>query len=416
MDKQIRRIQTHYYLINILYMLSLSIFSAIFYVYLQQKGFTFLEINYFSIVFWAISFLTEIPAGVIADRFGRKHAILLSILFRSFGLFLLFWSPNVVLLVLCAILTAIGESFKSGTLEAWALDKIKVIDPHFESSKFFSIDRIYINLIGLVASFIGAQVLGKMDLGLPFLIAPNLMIFTGIVAYVLLDSDRSVSLSSNDSKKVVLGALLTDLKLGFSYIRESKYLFRLILSLLPLQIVLSGPASQWQLFYNDRSQNLINGYIAIAITFASMIGHYIAPRVISKLKVRTNFLLMTTVFNGLSIILAVIFESLLISVTMFLIHVIAMAAEEVSRYSFLNDEIHSDKRATILSVFNTLESGVTVICFFIIGIISDNLSLNAAWIFSSLTMMCLAIPMFLNLEKYKKLDSKTVQKEIYKLQ
>ncbi|KHF27255.1 hypothetical protein LR68_03951 [Anoxybacillus sp. BCO1] len=64
MDKQIRRIQTHYYLINILYMLSLSIFSAIFYVYLQQKGFTFLEINYFSIVFWAISFLTEILQGL----------------------------------------------------------------------------------------------------------------------------------------------------------------------------------------------------------------------------------------------------------------------------------------------------------------------------------------------------------------
>lgn len=67
MHESIKKIQNKYYIINISYMSSLAIFGAIFYIYLQQQGFSFLQINMFSSVFWVVNFFTELPAGIFAD-------------------------------------------------------------------------------------------------------------------------------------------------------------------------------------------------------------------------------------------------------------------------------------------------------------------------------------------------------------
>ena len=54
-------------------MSSLAIFGAIFYLYLQQLGFSFLHINLFGGTFWLVNFLTELPAGVFSDRYFQTR-------------------------------------------------------------------------------------------------------------------------------------------------------------------------------------------------------------------------------------------------------------------------------------------------------------------------------------------------------
>ena len=64
MVASIKRIQHAYFFINVSYTSSLAIFGAVFYLYLQQQGFSFLQINLFGSVFWFVNFLTELPAGI----------------------------------------------------------------------------------------------------------------------------------------------------------------------------------------------------------------------------------------------------------------------------------------------------------------------------------------------------------------
>lgn len=398
----IKEIKTKYYVINVFYMASLAVFSAIFYVYLDSKGFSYLEINTFSIGFWIISFVTEIPAGVLSDRYGRKLSLQISIIIRSLGLFFLFWTPNVLVLVISAILTAIGESFKSGTLESWAIEKIKEIEPNFDSTNFFSLDKFLITGSSMLVGLLGAQVIGQYNLSLPFIIAPILLMITGLVVQILLDQDYDVTVNTKGANNKVsskFSSFYTDLSEGFYYVKNNKNLFRLIIAFLPLQFVLSGPASQWQLYFQEDDKPIVTGYLSVIISLAGMFGHYLSVRVGNNFINRNRYLIITTSVNGLMIIMTVLSNMYWLSFMLFSFHVISMASEEAYRFAYLNDEIKTRNRATVLSIYYTIESAFTVLTFFVIGVIADQFSLNIAWIFSAVMLLILGIPMYVSLDK-----------------
>lgn len=76
METSIKKIKHAYFMINISYMSSLAIFGAIFYLYLQQLGFSFLHINLFGGTFWLVNFLTELPAAFFLIAISKQETIL----------------------------------------------------------------------------------------------------------------------------------------------------------------------------------------------------------------------------------------------------------------------------------------------------------------------------------------------------
>ena len=103
-----RRIETKFLVVNSLFSLSLALFGATTAIFLRKQGFSFLQINSFMLVFWLANFLTELPAGVVADTYGRKTALLIAALIRASGLVLLYFARTTSLLAASAILTAVG--------------------------------------------------------------------------------------------------------------------------------------------------------------------------------------------------------------------------------------------------------------------------------------------------------------------
>ncbi|WKK69961.1 MFS transporter [Brochothrix thermosphacta] len=89
--------------------------------------------------------MSEIPAGVISDTFGRKKAMLISCILRGFGLGLLFIpSHQLWILLLSGLLTAVSESFNSGTMSAWVIDKVKSIDEKYDIENIFSKNSLFL--------------------------------------------------------------------------------------------------------------------------------------------------------------------------------------------------------------------------------------------------------------------------------
>ncbi|MET1249330.1 MFS transporter [Sporolactobacillus sp. STCC-11] len=185
-------------------------------------------------------------------------------------------------------------------------------------------------------------------------------------------------------------------------IKKNKYFLRLCLSLLPLQFVMTGPASQWQLYFQNGHHNIIVGYLFVLISLSAMIGHYIAPKFSSLFKSRNRYLILTTSVNALMVFAVIFTQIYYLSIIFFLIHVVFMSSEEVTRISYLNDEIKSNNRATVLSIFNTLEALVTIAAYIIIGYIADKYSLSVSWAFSAIVMLVFAIPLFISLDKNQK--------------
>lgn len=138
--KQIRSIYT------ISALSSFQLAGASWVALLAARGFSMVEIGVAESVFHAVSFLFEIPSGVIADVFGRRKSMILSQCMFLLSALLMAFSEGIVSVCIALAVSALGYGFSSGTREALAYDSLKCAgqeDSYLAySSKEYSIYRV----------------------------------------------------------------------------------------------------------------------------------------------------------------------------------------------------------------------------------------------------------------------------------
>ncbi|MGY3718581.1 MFS transporter [Sutcliffiella cohnii] len=398
--KRINRIRNVYYLINAFYSLGISIFGAVLYLYFQDIGYNFAQINTFLAIFWIVSFITEIPAGVIADSYGRKNAVIASCIIRASGLFILFidWG-NITFLIAGAALTALGESLKSGSLESWMIDEIKKIDDTYTFEKIFSTSGALLTSLGLIAGFVGAQFIGEFQLALPVLIGGILLILTVLLVLLFVKEDKAPSTIAIHDIKQQFRKFKENVNEGITYIKKDNLYFLICISFLPLAFLLAGPNNQWQLFFQPSSDSIISGYLWVLLGLSGVIGAIFSRKIVKKINNKVNILIGSIVINSITIIICVLIDNFLLSIIIFLFHVTITASDEVIRITFLHESIHSKNRSTLISFFYTLEAGVTVISLIMIGVIADFFGIGISWIMAAIFTLVIGIPTFLKVKQ-----------------
>lgn len=117
--------------------------------------------------------------------------MLISCILRGFGLGLLFIpSHQLWILLLSGLLTAVSESFNSGTMSAWVIDKVKSIDEKYDIENIFSKNSLFLTSTSMVVGFVGGRILGVKNLSYPLLAGIILFIIT-IVYISLFFKDNS---------------------------------------------------------------------------------------------------------------------------------------------------------------------------------------------------------------------------------
>jgi MFS family permease len=417
--KEIKNIINTYYIINILYGMGIAVFSATIYLYMQSLHYSYAEINTFLSIFWIVSFLTETPSGIIADTFGRKNAMIGSCVIRSIGLLFLFldWG-NIAFLILGAIFTAIGESLKSSTLDSWMIDSISDIDEKFTFDKIFSMNSMAGTTVNLVSGYFGAQVLGNMDLSYPIL-AGIILLMSSMVIVIFKMKEPKRNLEEKSHSTSIgrsFNMLKETTKEGICFLRNDKTFFLICLSFLPLSFIVSGPGNQWQLFFQNGTKDVKTGYIWIGLNLCSILGAYLSGKISSLSENKIYILIGSTVLNTLSIIVCVLTDNYLLALLLFLLHVVITASEEVIRYTFLNQNIKNENRSSLLSFFNTLEAGTTILALLLNGFFSDSYGIGNAWLIMSIISLVISIPVYLivnsTIKKHKLDKSNKVMKTI----
>ena len=94
---------------------NLRFFDAFFILFLKHKGLSYTEIGSLYAIREILTNLSEIPTGIIADTYGRKHSLSLSFVVYIIS-FLLFYTGNSYWIFFIAfILYGIADAFRSGT-------------------------------------------------------------------------------------------------------------------------------------------------------------------------------------------------------------------------------------------------------------------------------------------------------------
>ena len=104
-------------------------------LYLQGKGLNYVQINSLWGIIVGTMFVAEVPTGILADRLGRKRAIIVALAFQVLGEVVYIFADGYWLFALAATIGGLGFAFSSGCLEALVYDSLRMAGREGEMSK-----------------------------------------------------------------------------------------------------------------------------------------------------------------------------------------------------------------------------------------------------------------------------------------
>lgn len=364
-----------YYLYNILVTVATAFFNPILYIYLLSKNFSFAEVGLYLSIFWLASFMTELPCGAITDNIGAKNSILLSSVFRVVGLILLL-SNSLILLYISAILSAIAESFQSGTLTSWLVNVSNKNNEEVNIDKVLSRNSLYALFFSAIAGFISAKYVYVYYKSLSIILSMLVFIISLFITLLFMKNLEITQKISIEKLKGSFGTVKNSLKETL-YVKSSVFL--MILFVIP-SILDLGPSNQWQAVFEKLDTNII-GYIWVGISISGMLGSLIYEKLSNELS-KFHVLYIFVVINIGMLLMFIFIQNVYAKFLLFMLYIIffTMMSIQVSvfmhKYLVKNDE----NRTTIVSIFYTFESIIVAILLSVNGVLTDKVGVENTWL------------------------------------
>lgn len=150
--------------------MTFGFFSPIWVVFLLSNDLSYTQIAFLGSLSAGISVVGEIPTGYVGDRFGRRSSLLLGSTLLAGSVYALAVVESYVGFVVIYSLWALGGAFRSGAGDAWLYD---VLDERLDADAFTRVRGRggAVNMTVSAASMLGAGALYAVDPALPFWIA-----------------------------------------------------------------------------------------------------------------------------------------------------------------------------------------------------------------------------------------------------
>lgn len=143
---------------------------------LAARGFSLMEISITETAYHIASLIFELPSGILADLFGRKRMLLLSVAMRMLSNLAMIFSGSLASVCLSVALTAVSDNFISGTGDALAYDSLKSVGEEAEFARYESNQLVIYRLCGGISTLCA---------GAALLLGYKIVYFTSLVSAVV---------------------------------------------------------------------------------------------------------------------------------------------------------------------------------------------------------------------------------------
>ena len=364
-----------YYLYNILFTVALSFFNPILYIYLLSKDFSFAEVGLYLSIFWLVSFMTELPCGAITDNIGAKNSILLSSVFRIIGLILLL-SNSLILLYISAILSAVAESFQSGTLISWLVNASNKNNEEINIDKILSRNSLYALFFSAVIGFISAKYVYVYYKSLSIILSMTVFVISFLFTYIFMQNIEQTQKISVEKIKDSFVTVKNSLKETL-YVKSSVFL--MILFVIP-SILDLGPSNQWQAVFEKLDVDII-GYIWIGISVSGMLGSVIYEKLSNKLS-KLRILYFFVVVNIGMLLMFIFIQNVYAKFVLFMLYIVFFTLMSIQVNVFMHKYLvkSDENRTTTVSIFYTFESIIVAILLSVNGVLTDKVGIENTWL------------------------------------
>jgi MFS family permease len=358
--------------------------EAIWVVYLTEKhGLTLGQVLLFQAAYAGTVLLTEVPSGILADRFGRRRVLLAAGLLFMVGLVTFGLGEGLLLLIAAFAAFGISDAAISGADSAMLYDSLQ---PLRRTGEFEP--RMGRLNASLMAAFAGMTVAGSLmvrwtPLSTPILLSALLMIPSLFFVMKMREPPRSGGHSS--LRSIGSGALKQILT------TRSMWSVVLLNTVTTLAFVLMAIVQQPVLLSFGLPVWSLGIFVAIQMLVGAG-GSYIAGWMGKRLGLRPVFLFVPLI-SSLSLLAGVsdwpwMYGFFMLPAAGF--HLVFPHAS-----GFLARRVGEGERATVISMASMVASTATVMVTPALGLLVDRASLDAGLIAASLGLATLGLLAYL---------------------
>ena len=348
-----REVQRTYLTLTVLATLSASFIWGINTLFLLDAGLSATQAFSANAFYTLGAMVFEIPTGIVADTWGRRASYLLGAvtLLLSTLLYLYMWRTQGPFWgwALSSVSIGLGFTFFSGAVEAWLVDALTFhkFEGHLES--VLARGQSLGGGAMLVGSVAGGYIAQATNLGVPYLIRAALLTATLMAAWKLMHDDgfspdRSIGLRQ-EFQLLVHNSIETGLKQ-----RPIRWLVLAAPFTAGIGVFVFYAMQPYLLeLYGDPEAFGIAGLAAAIVAGSQILGGILVPRIRRLFARRTHVLIAATAVGAVATVLIGLVSNFVVAIALLTVWAFAWSAAGPIRSAYLNEQIPSDRRATVLS-------------------------------------------------------------------
>jgi MFS family permease len=338
------------------------------FIFLTEKGLTYTQ-GAMLVAFSSLAiFISELVTGSIADTFGRKRSVVISLLIDSaiiLGVAVTnsFW-PLVVLFSLWGVSTTLA----SGADSAWAIDSLiqkkreDLLDSYYSKGRsFFNVGMIVAGLLSTsILAFSGNQTLWFLRVFLTLTIAIVLGLFAK-EKFVSKDQVSSISVTLSNAKKAlkIFKKSLVLKRMGFAlfFIFLATYIAESV-AIQDFKLQAGIPLEWW-------------GILFVIVSVTGIFTPQLGLKIANKFKKLSNYLTLSYFLMAILYALAIVslnpYYVAILTMLFIVIYDFYLPAED----KLYNKHTPSAQRASVNSIRSMIQHGGVILGMLIAGFLTD---------------------------------------------
>ena len=386
MNAKSRRIRNSYLVLSQFVWLPTSLIIGVNTLFLLDGGLSNVEAFAANAIYTLGLVLFEIPTGMIADTWGRRTSYLLGAGIQLVGNLLYFWMWHTKGPFwgwgIASLLLGFGYTFFSGALEAWLVDALKDSGYEDDLDPIFAKNQIVTGAAMLVGAIAGGFIAQIATLGMPYLVRAGLQLVSFFVAFVLM---KDLGFTPERA-----GGFIKQVKkltaAGWTYGLKNRPV-RWVMLAAPFYMgtgIYGFYAAQPYLLdlFGDQEAIGIAGIAAAGISGTQVAGGLAVPYIRRLFPRRTHILIACAALTTVSLVLMGLIQVFAVVVALLVVWAIAFAANAPVRQAYINAQIPSRERATVLSFDSMVNSTGGVAFQPILGSVADRSGYALSYIVS----------------------------------
>lgn len=364
----------------------------VYVLYFRHYQMNLFQIALLAAVFEASILLFEMPTGLVADIYGRRMSVILSAVFSLISGAIFIFFPLLVGFIVAEIMGGLGETLRSGALEAWLVDSLKhegeeekVRSAFAKGTKFKTAG----NLLGLI---LGGYL---ASLNMKLVWVPFTAVFLILCLFLLLRMEEEYEVGKEASQKIT-SKLSETIKQSMSVLKSQKLILALVLLSLFSEFAFETISQYWQVHFHE-GLSIAMEYFGWILAIASVLTILVIDKITAlseKFRHELSFLITLECLFLVSLLLIALTVSPLLAVVFFILLESLVSFKEPIFLDLYNRHIPSPQRATLLSFQSLAGSTGEVLAGLCIGMIALKFGLRITFGFGT-AILFLGIVAFL---------------------